>query len=81
MLDGTEPRRAIAAVRVVPLGCKRAQVYVYTHRPVLKIYEEVVAMRDQTAESVRVAILNWWVSRHAVMNTLLTDQGRNVDGE
>ena len=44
-------------------------------------FVEIVAMRDQTAESVCSALLNGWIYRYGVPDMLLTDQGRNVDGE
>ena len=44
-------------------------------------FVEIVAMRDQTAESVCSALLNGWIYRNRVPDMLLRDQGRNVDGE
>ena len=37
-------------------------------------------MYDQSAGSVRDALLVGWIYRHGIPRVLLTDQGRNVDG-
>ena len=42
---------------------------------------EIIPMRDQTAESIKKAFLEGWVNRHGVPAVLMSDQGKNVDGE
>ena len=37
-------------------------------------------MYDQSAESVRDALLVGWIYRHGIPTVLITDQGKNVDG-
>ena len=43
-------------------------------------FVEIIPMRDQSAEFVKEAFLEGWVYRHGIPTTLLSDQGRNVDG-
>ena len=42
---------------------------------------EIIPMRDQTAESIKKAFLAGWVYRHGVPTVLMSDQGKNVEGE
>ena len=42
---------------------------------------EIIPMRDQTTKSIKKAFLAGWVYRHGVPTVLMSDQGKNVDGE
>ena len=42
---------------------------------------ELIALQDQTAESIKSAFISGWIHRHGVPRILISDQGRNVDGE
>lgn len=43
-------------------------------------YIEAVPMKDQTADTVVKAFWKGWITRHGCPMTLLSDQGKNVDG-
>ena len=81
VLDNPEPRRAIAADIAVQLWGAEGYRYMLIVIDLFSKFVEIVAMRDQTAESVCSALLNGWIYRYGVPDMLLTDQGRNVDGE
>ena len=81
ILDRPEPTRAIAAdIAVLPWGAEGYR-YMLIIVDLFSKFVEIVAMRDQTAESVRSGLENWWLYRYGMPDSLLTDQGRNVDGE
>ena len=79
--DALEPRRMIAAdIAVLPWSADGYR-YILIIVDLFSKFVELAAMRDQTAESVRRAIETGWLYRYGVPDVLLTDQGRNVDGE
>ena len=80
-LNVAEPRRMIATdIAVLPWSADRYR-YILIIVDLFSKFVEVVAMQDQTAEFVRNAIETGWVYRYGVPDVLLSDQGRNVDGE
>ena len=44
-------------------------------------YVELVPLKDQTADSVCSAVRSEWIHRHGPPQRIITDQGRNVDGQ
>ena len=54
-------------------------VYFADDRSIFK-YIEAVPMKNQKADSVVKALEQGWFLRHGYPLTLLSDQGRNVDG-
>ena len=43
-------------------------------------YVEAVAMKDQHAESIKVALNNGWIHRHGNFSIAVSDQAKNIDG-
>lgn len=80
-LDEDRPRHAIAYdIATLPFSTD-AHRYVLVIVDLFSRYTELVAMHDQRAESVTEALLANWICRHGRPAVMLSDQGRNVDGE
>ena len=80
-LGDLSPRKVIAMdVATLPWS-EDGYRYFLVIVDVFSRYAEFVPMRDQQADTICDAIRNEWIFKHGVPEILISDQGKNVDGE
>ena len=75
-----QPRQAIALDLATMVRSRCGYKYIMLITDGMSKYVELCPLRDITANSVTSQISREWIARHGAPETLLTDQGQQVDG-